>query len=82
MEGDVEGMSGSRDRLSLPPDRPPWDPWNGARIGVLVGGTAAFLGVWISGWDAYWVTLVGAALGGGAGYRSEARKLHKAPPGE
>lgn len=72
-------MSGSGDRPRLPIGRPPWDPWNGARVGVLAGGIVAFLGVWLSGWDRYWVTLVGAVIGGAFGYLSEIRKRDKVP---
>ena len=61
-------------RHSLPAGRPPWDPWNGARVGGLAGGIVGILVTVVSSMTSFWLVLVGAAIGGGIGYWSEKRK--------
>jgi hypothetical protein len=61
-------------RTRLPAGRPPWDTWNGVRVGLLAGGSAGIVVIAVSGSDLYWLALIPAALGGAAGYWSESRK--------
>jgi hypothetical protein len=61
-----------RDRL--PAGRPPWDTWNGVRVGLLAGGSIGVVAVAIAQSNLYWVALIPAALGGFIGYWSEARR--------
>ncbi len=61
-----------RDRL--PAGRPPWDTWNGVRVGLLAGGAIGVVLVAIAQSSLYWVALIPAALGGVIGYLSESRK--------
>ena len=72
-------MSRSDEDSSLPPGRPPWDTWNGLRIGALVGGIIAILAIWMAGSNSFWLALVGAVIGGVLGYLSEHRKLTNDP---
>ena len=66
-----------REPERLPAGRPPWDAWNGARVGLLTGGLAGVLAVAVSGSTAYWAALIVAAAGGLLGYWTERRKRHK-----
>lgn len=58
----------------LPAGRPPWDAWNGARIGIIAGGLLGLFVVFIAGSDQYWLGLIGCLVGGLAGYWTERRK--------
>lgn len=58
----------------LPAGRPPWDAWNGVRVGLLGGGLVGVLVVALSGTNAYWSALIVAAGGGFLGYWTERRK--------
>jgi predicted lipid-binding transport protein (Tim44 family) len=64
----------NRDGDAHPAGRPPWDTWNGVRVGLLGGGLIGVLMVALSGTDAYWAALISAAVGAVIGYRSERRK--------
>lgn len=59
------------ERETLPAGRPPWDTWNGARVGALAGGLAGVLVVALIGSGAYWLALIPAAIGAVIGYRRE-----------
>lgn len=61
-----------RDRFEA--GRPPWDTWNGVRVGLLAGGSIGVVLVAISGSNLYWLALIPAVLGGVVGYWSESRK--------
>jgi hypothetical protein len=61
-------------RGRLPAGRPPWDTWNGVRVGLLAGGLIGVVLVAIVQSNLYWVALLPAALGGVIGYWSESRK--------
>jgi hypothetical protein len=69
-----------RDRDRLPPGLPPWDTWNGVRVGLLAGGLIGVLLVALSGSNSYWLALIPAFLGSVAGYWNESRK--RRGPGE
>lgn len=58
----------------LPAGRPPWDAWNGARVGLLAGGLLGVLLVTLSDSNAYWASLIFAGVGGFVGYWTERRK--------
>lgn len=62
----------------LPAGRPPWDTWNGVRVGLLAGGAVGVVLVTIAGSNLYWLALVPAAIGGVVGYWSEWRKRTRA----
>lgn len=68
-------MMSEGDQRRLPAGRPPWDVWNGTRIGLLTGGLLGVLGVALFGSDDYWIALIVAALGGAVGYLTERRKI-------
>jgi hypothetical protein len=68
----LEAMEQQRDRL--PAGRPPWDTWNGVRVGLLAGGSIGVVLVAIAQSNLYWMALMPAALGGVIGYWSESRK--------
>ncbi len=61
-------------RPSLPPGRQPWDPANGVRVGVLIGGLFGAALVSLSGIWSFWIVAACGAIGGGIGYWSEKRK--------
>ena len=63
-----------KEQTGLPAGRPPWDPWNGARVGALTGGLLGALAVFLAGSAAYWVVPIGGAVGAAAGYWVEKRK--------
>ncbi len=64
----------NRDRPRLPAGRPPWDTLNGFRVGAFAGGILGALVMLVAGRSAFWVVLVGAAVGGAVGYWVERRK--------
>jgi hypothetical protein len=68
------GSMSEREPERLPAGRPPWDTWNGARVGLLGGGLIGILVVAVSGSNAYWSALIVAAAGGLLGYWTERRK--------
>lgn len=64
----------------LPAGRPPWDPWNGARVGIIAGGTAG-VGVTLAlSMTSFWLVPVGAVAGGVLGYWSEKRSQRVGHP--
>lgn len=67
------------DRGRLPAGRPPWDPWNGVRVGLFAGGLIGVILIAVSGWGLYWLALIPAAIGGLVGYRSQVRKRGDSP---
>ncbi len=67
------------ERSRLPAGRPPWDPLNGLRIGVLVGGVVGVTITLITPVTGIWLTLAGGAVGGALGYWSEKRRQTKGP---
>ena len=67
-------MGNRDDQGTLPPGTPPWDTWNGARVGLITGGLIGVLAVWVSGSDVFWMALPAAAVGALVGYRAELRK--------
>ena len=52
----------------------PWDRWNGARVGGLVGAILGMLAALMFDPRPFWLVLVGAAIGAAVGYWSERRK--------
>lgn len=70
-------MAKARSDSNLPAGRPPWDPWNGARVGALAGGVVGIAAVALAGSSLYWVGLATAAVGALAGYLYEKRKQHR-----
>lgn len=56
------------------PGHQPYDVWNGARIGAIVGGIAGATSAIVIGTAAVWVMLAGAAVGAFTGYRWERRR--------
>ena len=74
-------MSRSQASTRLPPGRPPWDAWNGLRVGFFAGGVIGALGLWVAGAESFWLAFVAAAVGGVLGYRSERNKLSTHPQG-
>ncbi len=58
----------------FPAGRPPWEPWNGARVGAIVGGLAGLSAALLLSMTNYLVVLVGAALGAAVGYWDAKRK--------
>ena len=73
-------MSKMRSDRSLPAGHPPWDVWNGARVGAIAGGVVGIAAVALTGSSLYWVGLATAAGGAVAGYLYEKRKLFR--PGD
>lgn len=71
----VDSMNDSEPER-LPAGRPPWDAWNGARVGLFAGGLLGVLAVALSGTNAYWSALIVAAAGGFLGYWVEKRKRY------
>jgi hypothetical protein len=72
-----------REDYQLPPGRQPYDVLNGLRIGALVGGILGAIVMVLTSLDSLWVLLIGAAIGGVAGYLYERRRLNaarSAPP--
>ena len=67
---DHEGMA-PPERSPLPPGRQPWDPVNGLRIGILVGGLLAAGVIALTGFTHLWVIVVGGIVGGAIGYFSQ-----------
>lgn len=61
----------------IPPDRQPWDPANGLRVGALVGGLLGAGVVWLTG--TVWWLVVGAAAGGAIGWWTERSKRLRSP---
>ena len=59
----------------LPPGRQPYDGLVGLRVGGVVGGLVGAVVAAIAG--APWLLLLGAALGGAAGYLSERRNVRQ-----
>lgn len=64
----------ARKRRRLPPGRPPSDPWNGARVGVLAGAIVGVGATVLLGLTSLWLALIVAAVGGAVGFLSEKRK--------
>ena len=57
-----------------PRGRPPWDTWNGLRVGALAGGILGIvLTVWI-GASNYWLALPTALIGAAIGYWLESNR--------
>ena len=74
---DIPATVSSQKDTSLPSGRPPWDAWNGLRIGALAGGILGILIAVVMGATNFWI-VIPAALGGGAiGYWSERRKRRR-----
>jgi hypothetical protein len=67
------------DEPHFPAGRPPWDPVNGMRVGILAGGVVGVIITLITPVSGIWLTLVGGAVGGGLGYWSEKRRQSKGP---
>ena len=65
--------------LKLPAGRPPWDPWNGLRVGALTGGIVGVLVAVGLSITPLGPVLFGAVGGGVVGYRSEKRKQSNEP---
>jgi hypothetical protein len=63
------------DEYRLPRGRQPYDAYNGARVGGLVGGLLGTVPAFVLGpvWAAG--VLVGGAVGAGAGYLWERRRI-------
>ena len=59
---------------SLPPERAPWDPANGLRIGAFVGGLIGAALIAVTGVTSPWIIAGCGVVGGGVGYWSEKRK--------
>ncbi len=55
-------------------DRPPWDPVNGLRVGIVIGALLGAAAVAVTGISSVWIVAVCAVIGGGLGYRWERRK--------
>lgn len=68
------GLMSEPDSPRLPRGRPPWDPWNGARIGALAGGLLGVGAAVLLGSSNYLAVPVVAAIGAFVGYRSQKRK--------
>ena len=60
----------NEERHRRPAGSPPWDAWNGARVGLIAGGIAGGLAGLAVGWPAFGAVL-GAGIGGWIGYRSQ-----------
>jgi len=58
----------------LPPGHQPYDPLNGLRVGAFAGALLGALVVVVSSFNAVWLVVVFAMIGGTIGYRSERRK--------
>ena len=69
-EDPTMGPTAIEARRRRPAGSPPWDPWNGARVGLLIGGVAGGLAGLAVGWFAAGA-IAGAGLGGWLGYRSQ-----------
>ena len=69
-EPPIMGSMGTEHHAGLPPGRPPWDKWNGIRVGGVTGAViGAIAGVPTGGgWAWVLITLAGTAVGGGTGY--------------
>lgn len=65
--------------MKLPAGRPPWDPWNGLRVGALTGGIVGVLVAVGLSITPLGPVLFGAIGGGVLGYRSERRKQSNEP---
>lgn len=65
----------ARDRY--PPGRQPYDVWNGARIGAIVGGLLGALSAILVGAAAVWIIVGGAMVGAFAGYWWERRRIDR-----
>jgi hypothetical protein len=55
-------------------DRPPWDPANGLRVGLLAGALVGAAVVALTGVTGFWLVVLTAVVGGTVGYWSEKRK--------
>jgi len=64
-------------RRRVPPGSQPYDALNGLRVGALAGALAGAGVTAIVGTGAAWTVLVGAAMGGAVGFRSERRRLQR-----
>lgn len=65
------------DPRSLPPGRQPYDPLNGLRVGALSGGLLGGIATAATSGGYIWLVLVGAVVGGAAGYWFESRRLRR-----
>lgn len=52
----------------------PWDQWNGARVGGIIGAIVAVIVIQFLDPRPFWVVLVGAIVGAIVGYAVERRK--------
>ena len=68
-----------RTEPSYPPGHQPYDPLNGLRIGALAGGVLAVIPIALLGFGFAWLMVVGAAIGGAAGYLRERRGMRRRP---
>ncbi len=59
---------------SDPPGTTPWDRWNGARVGGLVGVIVSAFVVAMIDASLFWLVLVVGVLGAAAGYWIERRR--------
>ena len=55
-------------------DRPPWDPANGLRAGLLAGALVGAGLIALTGLTGLWIILATALIGGALGYWREKRK--------
>ena len=65
----------TEDKTVLPPGRQPYDPLNGLRVGAFAGIALGALGAAIT--RIGWLLLVGAIIGGIAGYITERNRLRR-----
>lgn len=77
--GDEEDDEMTERPGGIPPDRAPWDPANGLRVGALVGGLLGAGALWLTGVG--WWLPAGAIAGAVVGYWSERRRARRPGPG-
>lgn len=61
-------------RFLLRPGRQPWDPANGLRVGIMVGGLIGAAVIALTGLERFWILAATGTIGGAVGYCSEKRK--------